>query len=241
MSKKFDLPGLFFVGTDTGVGKTFVTARIARQLVEERVSVGVYKPACSGCVLDAAGQPVWEDVEFLSEAVHHQFPKQRICPQQFRAALAPPVAAEREGAMVEESLLVEGIQWWRGKVDVLLIEGVGGLLCPVSRNWSIADLAARWGFPVVIVARRGLGTINHTLLTVEVAQSRGLDVVGILLNEPSPQEAGLAGESNAEEIAKRCDVPILAGISYRKSDGLRPFPETNTINWQKLAKDGSPI
>ncbi len=234
-----ELSGLLIVGTDTGIGKTYLTARIARQLLEEHISVGVFKPVCSGCEEPDSPMPLWQDVEQLSEAVRHQFPRERICPQTFRAALAPPVAARMEGRRVNRELLVEGVQWWRERVDLLLVEGVGGLLCPISDEWTVCDLAARLGFPLLIVARRGLGTINHTLLTVEVAQSRGLEIAGIILNENQPRSAGLAGETNAREIAVRCSVPILAEIPYRKADGLRPLAETSTINWQKIARKRS--
>ncbi|MCA9073241.1 MAG: dethiobiotin synthase, partial [Planctomycetaceae bacterium] len=230
------MSGLFIVGTDTDVGKTYLTARIARQILEEGTSVGVYKPACSGSEPGEDQNPIWRDVETLSEAVNHQFPREKICPQRFRAPLAPPVAARMENREIDEDLLVQGIQWWQGRVDVLLIEGIGGLLCPVSDQKTVCDLAEEWKFPLLIVARLGLGTINHTLLTVEVAKNRGLDVAGIVLNESQPQQGGLAGKSNAEEIERRCHVPILAVVPYRDSTGLRPLAETSTINWGGVAR-----
>ena len=98
------LPGLFVVGTDTDVGKTFLTARIARQLLEEGVSVGAYKPVCSGCEIGEDRSPRWPDVEMLAEALEHRFPRERICPQTFRAALAPPVAARLEGRRIDQEL-----------------------------------------------------------------------------------------------------------------------------------------
>jgi dethiobiotin synthetase len=229
------LCGLFIVGTDTGVGKTFLTSRIARQLLEAGVSVGAYKPVCSGCEDPKSACPIWQDVEILSEALDDHFPRERICPQTFRAPLAPPVAARLENRAVDQNQLLGGIDWWRGRVDLLLVEGVGGLLCPISEKWTICDLAEKLGFPLLIVARLGLGTINHTLLTVEVAQQRGLTVAGILLNETQPEERGLAGATNPSEIAARCDVPILAVIPYKKAPGLLPLPETSTMNWQSLA------
>ena len=232
------LPGLFIVGTDTGVGKTFVTARIARQLWEAGVSVGAYKPVCSGCEIGEDGSLWWPDVEVLAEALEHRFPRERICPQTFRAALAPPVAARLEGLRVDQDVLIEGVGWWRDRVDCLLIEGVGGLLCPLTETWTVCDLAERWGFPLLVVARLGLGTINHTLLTVEVARRRGLEVAGIILNESLPGSGGAAGETNAREIACRCDVPILAVIRYEDPNALRPLPGTSTINWRHFFRPG---
>ncbi len=232
------LPGLFVVGTDTDVGKTYLTARIARQLLEAGVSVGAYKPVCSGCEVGEDGSPRWADVEVLAEALGHTFPRERICPQTFRAALAPPVAARLEGRRVDQELAIEGVNWWRDHVDCLLIEGVGGLLCPLTESWTVCNLAERWGFPLLIVARLGLGTINHTLLTVEVAKRRGLEIAGIVLNESRPGCGGEAGETNAREIEARCDLPILAVIPYRNSNTLRLLPETSTINWRRFFGPG---
>jgi dethiobiotin synthetase len=230
------LAGLCLVGTDTGVGKTFLTARIARQLLDEGVSVGIYKPACSGCLDPTSPNPVWEDVELLSEALGHHFPRERICPQAFLEPLAPPVAARLENRAVDPGLLLEGVTWWRSRVELLLIEGAGGLLSPLTDDWTICDLIERWNLPLLIVGHLGLGTINHTLLTVEAALRRGLSVSGILLNETVPNGAGLSGPSNPEEIAKRSPVPILAVIPYQESPGLRPLPETSTMNWRAIAR-----
>ena len=226
--------GLFIVGTDTGVGKTFLTARIARQLLEEGVSVGICKPVCSGCEAPDSPAPTWQDVEILSEALENRFPKERICPQTFRAALAPPVAARLENRSISAEQILEGIAWWRDRVQVLLVEGVGGLLCPLTVEWTISDLAEQLGFPLLIVGRLGLGTINHTLLTVEVAHRRGLPVLGIVLSETRPGEGGEAGATNPQEIEARCPVPVLAVIPHKEGPGLRPLPETSTINWREM-------
>ncbi len=231
--------GLFIVGTDTDVGKTFLTARIARQLLEDGVSVGAYKPACSGGELGEDGSCRWADVEILAEALKHRFPRDRICPQTFRAALAPPVAARIENRRVDSKLLIEGVDWWSDRVECLLIEGVGGLLCPLTESWSVRDLAERLRFPLLVVARLGLGTINHTLLTVEAALQRGLQVAGIVLNESQPGSGSEAGETNAREIAERCPVPVLAVIGHRQSAGLRLLSEPSTINWRSLFGPGA--
>jgi dethiobiotin synthetase len=233
------MAGLCFVGTDTGVGKTFLTARIARQLLAEGVSVGIYKPVCTGVLDPASLEPAWEDVETHAEALGHQFPRERICPQVFRAPLAPPVAARLENQSVNPDGLATGIDWWKPRVELLLIEGVGGLFCPVTADWTYCDLLERWRFPVIVVGRLGLGTINHTLLTVEAAQRRGLHVAGILLNETSPGEGGLAASSNPEEIAKRSQIPVLAVIPCKERHGLRPLPETSTINWREISRRNS--
>ena len=171
--------GLFVTGTDTDVGKTWVSCLAVRQLREAGHSVGVYKPACSGATTAGDGLPVWEDVRELAAASEMSVPDSRICPQRFTAPLAPPVAAAREGLQVDSGLLRSGAAWWRGRADCLVVEGVGGLLCPLTGDEVVADVAADLGFPLLIVARGGLGTINHALLTLESAQRAGWSCAGL--------------------------------------------------------------
>jgi dethiobiotin synthetase len=234
--------GLFITGTDTGVGKTFVTSAIARRLVRDGLTVGVYKPAASGAEWDAGGRPVWGDVEALCEAVGGRFPRERVCPQRFLAPLAPPVAAAAEGRVVDADLLRDGAAWWRDRCDVLLVEGVGGLLCPLTDDETVADLAAELRYPLVVVARLGLGTINHTLLTLEVARHRGLSVAGVLLNEPVPCSADESADTNAAQIAAHTDVPVLGIVRHcagvrAGSQGARvlEIDSDDAIDWQRLA------
>ena len=122
----------------------------------------------------------------LSEAVGGGFPEERICPQRFAAPLAPPEAARQENLTVDPVLLRTGIEWWEQRVEVLLVEGVGGLLCPLTDTETIVDLAVDLAWPLVIVARNSLGTINHTLLTIEAARNRDLQIAGLVLNRPDP-------------------------------------------------------
>ncbi len=232
------LSGLFITGTDTDVGKTFVAAHIARHLIAAGLRVGVYKPAASGAVVDAYGNPTWPDVESLSAAVGSRFSAEQICPQRFRAALAPPVAARCENRRVDDRLLRDGIRWWAGHVDVLAVEGVGGLLSPISDESLVADLAVDFGFPLLIVARMGLGTINHTLLTCEAAAARGLNVAGIILNEgPAPVEA-VTAKTNLMEIQTRCRVPVLAVVGCNHSGPLLGNGTPKPVNWQTLLGPG---
>jgi len=217
--------GLFITGTDTDVGKTYVAALIAQQLTADGISVGAYKPACSGSELDEAGRPIWRDVEILAGAIGTKESCERICPQCFAAALAPPVAAQREGRVVDTRLLRDGARWWDGRVDVLIVEGVGGWLCPISENETVADVAADLGYPVLIVARLGLGTINHTLLTIESIKRRGLSVAGIILNECERGGPKLEAETNPGEIARRSGCPVLAVV--RPDDTPQTFADRN--------------
>ena len=226
--------GLFIAGTDTDVGKTYVTALIARDTREKR-TVGACKPACSGKLIDANGREYWPDVETLADAISPGFSVEQICSQRFSAPLAPPVAAREEHKAVDGQLLRSSVRWWEGKVELLLVEGVGGLLCPLTDTESVADLAVDLGYPVLIVARLGLGTINHTLLTVEAAERRGLKLAGIVLNDHPPSRDDPSTWSNPREISKLVSVPVLGGVQHDQSTGLLRDGKPITMDWYELA------
>jgi dethiobiotin synthetase len=216
------MKGLFVTGTDTDVGKTWITSLIARQLRAAEVRVGTYKPACSGSEMDANETPLWADIEALAEATGREFSTERICPQRFTAPLAPPVAAAAEGRTIDAALLRSGIDWWRNEVDGLLVEGVGGLLCPLTETETIADFAVDLGFPVLVVSRPALGTINHTLLTLNVARQRGLNVVGVVLNHATDEQ--FESEfvlSNAEQIERFGAIKVL-GVCHHGAGSVVP-------------------
>src|SRR5215208_4762417 len=120
--------GYFITGTDTDVGKTFVTAALARALVADKQRVGVYKPVASGCALNPCGQAISDDAQALWEAAGRPLTLDAVCPQRFLAPLAPPLAAAEEGTAVNENLLMEGLQPWHAASDIILVEGAGGLL-----------------------------------------------------------------------------------------------------------------
>lgn len=227
--------GLFITGTDTGVGKTYVAAMIVREATAAGLTAGAYKPCCSGAVVGPEGEPGWDDVDVLADALGRPVDRSRICPQRFRAPLAPPVAARQEGTTVDSDLLRAGARWWRDRVELLIVEGVGGLLCPLTEEETVADLAADLGYPLIIVARSGLGTVNHTLLTVEAARHRGLAVAGVVLNEVSPDPSDESVETNSSEIARRGDVPVLGLLGHGESCGLLRDAGRIRVDWQSLA------
>jgi dethiobiotin synthetase len=231
--------GLFITGTDTGVGKTHVSCAIVRDLRSAGHRVGAYKPVCSGVRFDANGRPVWDDVEELRRALGGEFSDDQISPQRFAAPLAPPIAARQEGRSVDLAELQRGFDDWRSRCDLLIVEAAGGLLCPLSENETMADLAARFQLPLLIVARCGLGTINHTLLTIEVARARGLRVVGVLMNEATPlRDDDISLNTNATEIALRGDVSVLGIRHYQSAGWVSRFGEPVQLDWLALAEVG---
>ncbi len=241
-------PGIFVVGTDTGVGKTRVAASVARTWMTLGRRVGVVKPVSTGGKL-VDGKLRSADVDALIAAItakNSPFPPpppDRVGPLIFELPLAPPVAARKAGTPLEPIDVIRAVEssirWWTevGKAELLVIEGVGGLLCPIAEaGWTVADLAIHLDYPLLIVAKRGLGTLNHTLLTVEAARSRGLRVAGIVLNAPCRSDDPMAEESNAEELSKRLPTTaILADWAFNPTPGAGLVaPEAG--NWVDLAQ-----
>ena len=233
------LPGLFVVGTDTGVGKTRVASAIARSWNRAGHRVGVLKPVASGATL-AGGRLISEDAERLIEAAGGGIPHERAAPIVFGEALAPPVAARRRGEPLTmghvRRVVEESLSWWEGRAEVMVVEGVGGFLCPLAEGATVADLAIDLDYPILVVAHRGLGTLNHTLLTVEAARARGLRVAGVVLNGAKPTTDPIVEGSNALELSTRLEgVALLAEWPHADPEGLGPVaPEAD--DWYDLSK-----
>jgi dethiobiotin synthetase len=226
------MKGLFITGTDTGVGKTYVAALIARSLVDSGRRVGVYKPAASGCMSDAEGGLVSEDAVALWQAAGQPCDFERVCPQRFAAPLAPHLAARAEGRMLDDDLLRTGLDYWKSRSDIVLVEGAGGLLSPLGEREYVADLALDFGYPLIVVSRNVLGTINATLQTLFTAAHYcgGLPVAAVVLNHPAPRSVDdVSVPTNRDELAARCTMPPLAGVEY----GAEEFD--CDIDWFRLA------
>ncbi len=225
--------GLFITGTDTGVGKTRVGGLIARALCAAGHRVGVYKPAASGCRRQR-GKLVSDDAVALWEAAGRPGPLQRVCPQRFLAPLAPHLAAREEGRRLDPDLLRSGLEYWRRRADVILVEGAGGLMSPLGDDEYVADLAFEFGFPLIVVARNGLGTINQTLQTLIAAATfrDGLAVAGVVLNHPDPPGDDPSVATNARELAARCVPPLLAEFAWNATKFDRE------VDWAALATRG---
>ncbi len=190
------VPGLFITGTDTGVGKTYVGTLIARSLVTGGRRVGVYKPAASGCRRESE-RLVSDDAVALWNAAGRPGDLDHVCPQRFVAPLAPHLAAREEGKQLDANLLRRGLEYWRGRAEIILVEGVGGLMSPLGEDQYVADLAEEFGFPLVVVSRNVLGTINQTLQTlIAAAAFRGREkgrekgTVPICAKHPSGRSGG---------------------------------------------------
>ncbi|MGC3970186.1 MAG: dethiobiotin synthase [Pirellulales bacterium] len=203
-------PGLFVTGTDTGVGKTHVAALIARALAEQGKRVGVYKPAASGCDRDLHGNLTSDDAVQLWEAAGRPGDLEHVCPQRFAAPLAPHLAARAEGRELDFDQLRWGLDYWRPRSDVIVVEGAGGLFSPLSDDKLNIDLALAFGFPLVIVAPNRLGVINAVLATCNAVLNYNLKYIRqalkfacVVLNRPNePDPSDVSVESNADFLRK---------------------------------------
>jgi dethiobiotin synthetase len=222
---------LFITGTDTGVGKTWVAAAIARTLCRQGRVVRVAKPVATGAVWTGR-RWLSDDTRLLAEAAAEP-DLEAVTPWALAAPAAPPVAARLAGVRLELEDLLGAVRRRGGRDVGVVVEGVGGLLCPVTEDATAADLAVRLGLPVVVVARRSLGTLNHSLLTVEVARGRGLDVRGVVVNETAPP-GGVAEETNIEELKRRLLVPILAVVPHQTGGPQGVAEAVAGVDWWRL-------
>lgn len=206
--------GIFVTGTDTGVGKTVVSAALARLLRMNGVNVGVMKPVTSGCSI-VEGLPVSDDARLLCQAAGTGYSSD-VAPYCLREPLAPAEAARRDGVMVELSRIQESFQRLSAQHDYVIVEGAGGLMVPLAGGLLIADLAKLLALPVLVVARPGLGTINHTVLTCFAAQQMGLAVAGVIING-MPADPGQAERSAPHHIGSLCGAAVL-GVWPRRDE-----------------------
>ena len=200
-------PGIFVAGTDTGVGKTVVAAAIALAARSRGRRVAPLKPAQTG-----AGEGVG-DAEFVAGLVGCDEPLEAICPVRLAAPLAPAVAASLEGVRLDPGAAVAAYEALRDRHDLVVVEAAGGVLVPFSEGVDMAGLAATLGLPVVVAARPGLGTLNHTLLTLEALHRRGLTVLGVVISG-YPAEPGLDALTNPGVLARLTPVPLLGVIPH---------------------------
>jgi dethiobiotin synthetase len=199
-------PGIFVMGTDTGVGKTVVTAAIALAARARGRDPAVLKPAQTGDDGALTG-----DAEFVASLIGLDEPPEAICPYRLRAPLAPSVAAELEGRRLDPAVVACSYNDLAERHDLVLVEAAGGALVPFSDGVDMAGLAAMLALPVVVAMRSGLGTLNHTLLTLEALHRRGLTVLGVVISG-YPEDPGLDALTNPRALARLTPVPLLGAI-----------------------------
>ncbi len=217
------LNGLFVTGTGTGVGKSVVAAATCAALARDGRRVAAYKPVVTG--LDEASGDWPPDHELLADAANAGQAPEDVAPYRFGPPVSPHHAAELAGSPVDTATLVRAARAAAAGADVLVAEGVGGLLVPLTPGYLVRDLAVDLGLPVVVAAESGLGTINHSLLTVEAARVAGLAVAGVVMT-PWPERPSAMARSNRDTVER------VAGVS------VRGLPETSL---DRLADAGAAL
>jgi dethiobiotin synthetase len=215
--------GCFVTGTDTGVGKTVVGRTLVAALRARGVDVGVLKPIETG--VGSAGP---EDAIALRAAAGVSDSLEEICPQRFALPAAPTVAAAAEGRGVDLDAVRRAFETIAARHDFTLAEGAGGLLVPAAEGVTMADLAARLGLPLVVVARAALGTINHTLLTLEAAAARKLEVVGVVISHAGG-ELSAADSANLVALRDALGPQLLGEVTPLEASGELPVAALDAL------------
>ena len=199
--------GIFITGTGTEIGKTVIAGGLAAALKHAGTNVGVMKPISTGNTADA---------QFLKHAAQVDDALSAINPIHLRHPLAPSVAARIENRAIDLPDIETAFAALKEKYDFVIVEGVGGIAVPIQDDFLVAHLINQLRLPILIVAQAGLGTLNHTLLTVAFAQQFGLEIAGIVLNRHAPGAADLAEATNPVEIEKLTNLPVLGVVPYEK-------------------------
>ena len=201
------MKSIFVAGTDTGVGKTIIAGALAAALRMEGRRVGVMKPI-------ACGSP--EDAHFLQKCSGTNDPLELVMPVYLKKPLSPNVAAASEKKKIDLSRIVKAHSALQKKYDVLVVEGCGGLLVPVTKDFFVIDLIRKLDSRCVLVSRSGLGAINHTLLSLEALRRRKIEPLGVVFNRLSGGPFSEAEATNPEVIAKTGRVRSLGMFPFMK-------------------------
>ena len=221
------MAGLTILGTGTEVGKTYVACCIIESLVRNGIAVGAYKPVASGApsLEQSDGFKLWQ-------ASGHRGSLAEVTPQHFTASFAPPIAAELENKQVSDKAIMDGALYWASRCEILVLEGAGGLMSPISWTMTNASLALELHFPVVLVSENRLGVVNQVLTTLVAARSIGLRVCSIVLNDLHPITKESAN-SNARLLRKFLErYPDPPGITTLEHESMNFQP---AVRWIELA------
>jgi dethiobiotin synthetase len=240
MLSPITIPGLFVTATDTEVGKTVISGAIANYFLRQGARVAVSKPIATGCVHRREGW-VSEDAEFLASCADARFPLDVICPQRYREPLAPVVAADRAQQPLDWSAIDRSLKMMTRQSDVIVVEGIGGILVPLDHEHTTLDIARWLKLRAVVVARPNLGTINHTLMTLRTLREAGVAVAGVVINRYPAESASVAEETNPRYIEKYGKVPILAIVPDEPVFKRPPLPPSITspidmVDWLRFAQ-----
>ena len=211
----------FITATDTGVGKTAVLAGLAFALRKSGVNVGVMKPIAAGRPQKSGFKS--HDVEIIAKASRTSDPEDLINPIFLPAEASPYGASKLLGIPIDMPLILSKYKELTLRHDVLLVEGIGGIMAPIAKNFYIADMIKAMGTPTVIVCHTSLGTINHTIMTCKMCKDYGISVKGIVINSSDSREP--IAENLAETFSELVEVNTLGILPYLKNFDLNKIVE----------------
>ena len=215
--------GYFITGTDTDVGKTVVTACLATLFKSQGMDVGVMKPIETG-VDPECSSTANSDAKFLMEITGNTDQEEEVCPCRLKIPASPHQAAQMAGKKIQTSTLLKKFKILQSRHDMMLVEGVGGLLVPITPSYDISDLAHEIDLPLIIVSRLRIGTLNHTLLTINAARQKGLKIKGVILNNQEGRGLSDIEEQQGKLIKELSEIPTLGICHYLEDlslDGIR--------------------
>jgi dethiobiotin synthetase len=221
--------GIFITGTDTGVGKTIVTAAIAWNLKQAGRKVAVMKPVQTGTIISGP-----TDLEFVQNLIGHDSHIDHSCPYTFPDPVAPLVASMLSGERIDIKRIKDSYSKLSEQNETVIVEGAGGLFVPILEDYFMSDLALELNIPILIVTRPNLGTLNHTLLTLESAKRKGLEVAGIVISN-YPWDPGIPEQTNPELLLSMTGVNILGILPH---DNSLSVEKGDIGNLRDLAKSG---
>jgi len=234
--------GLFITGTDTDIGKTLIAGAIAKILSDKGLKVGVFKPIATGC------HRCWEglvsvDSEFLAHCANSDLPLSTITPVGYVTPAAPIVSTANDGPAIDFDRIAAAYKDICENSDLIIVEGIGGVRVPLTIEFDLLDLAVEFKLPIVIVARPNLGTINHTLMTIDCVHATELKIAGVVINGYNATEAAVA-EETAEQVITQCSgVNVLSVVPFDETVDIEEpnlgemvVPSLMDCDWAKLAR-----
>ncbi|PKL46133.1 MAG: dethiobiotin synthase [Planctomycetes bacterium HGW-Planctomycetes-1] len=232
--------GLFITGTDTGVGKTLIAGAVAKILSQKGKKTGVFKPIATGCKKTRQGL-VSEDAEFLKRCTNTELGLEIINPVKFAKPAAPFACEKAENRKTDFVKIAVAYGQICSKNDYVIVEGIGGIRVPITKEIDVLELAKAFSLPVVIVARSKLGTINHTLLTIDAVRQAGLSLAGVIINGYDEKTKDFAEKTNTRIIQKLGKVKILTVVPFDKKTNMKKFiigrkilKSLKKVNWLKI-------
>ncbi len=234
--------GLFITGTDTGVGKTLIAGAIAKILSQTGKTIGVFKPVATGCK-KIKGKLISEDAEFLADCANSEFPLDIVNPVTFKTPAAPLVCQIAENKKVDLKKITAAYKRICQKSDFVIVEGIGGIKVPITSKLDVLGVAKLFNLPVVIVARSKLGTINHTLLTINAVRRSGLLLAGLIINGYDEKTKDYAEKTNAAIIKEVGKIKFITVVPFDDTTNMEKFvigqkviSVLDKIDWMKIKK-----